>query len=81
MEDAALSFRMGGRLSARVQLDYRPDALVVPLSALREFKGRTYVRVLTGVQRREVDGKVGVRTNTRVEIIEGLQAGQIVIGK
>ncbi len=81
MEDAALSFRMGGRHSARVQLDYRPDALVVPLSALREFKGRTYVRVLTGVQRREVDVKVGVRTNTRVEIIEGLQAGQIVIGK
>ena len=81
MDDATLSFRMGSRHAARVLVDHRPDALLIPVATLREFQGRTYVRVLEGVQRREVDVKVGVRTDTRVEVLEGLQAGQIVIGK
>lgn len=82
LEDAAaVSFRMGARHAARVLVDFRPDALLIPVAALREFQGRTYVRVLEGVRRREVDVKVGVRTDTRVEILEGLESGQIVIGK
>lgn len=82
LEDAAaVSFRMGARHAARVLVDFRPDALLIPVAALREFQSRTYVRVLEGVRRREVDVKVGVRTDTRVEILEGLESGQIVIGK
>lgn len=82
LEDAAaVSFRMGARHAARVLVDFRPDALLIPVAALREFQGRTYVRVLEEVRRREVDVKVGVRTDTRVEILEGLESGQIVIGK
>ena len=78
---AATSFRMGARHAARVLVDFRRDAVLIPVAALREFQGRTYVRVLEGVRRREVDVKVGVRTETRVEILEGLESGQIVIGK
>lgn len=77
----ALSLRMGARHAAGVLVDFRQDTLLIPVSALREFQGRTYVRVLEGVQRREVDVKVGVRTATRVEILEGLESGQTVIGK
>lgn len=80
-DPAAVSFRMGARHAARVLVDFRPDALLIPVAALREFQARTYVRVLEGVRRREVDVKVGVRTDTRVEILEGLESGQIVIGK
>lgn len=78
---AAVSFRMGARHAARVLVDFRRDTVLIPVAALREFQGRTYVRVLEGVRRREVDVKVGVRTDTRVEILEGLESGQIVIGK
>jgi RND family efflux transporter MFP subunit len=77
----AVSFRMGARHAARVLVDFRRDTLLIPVAALRAFQGRTYVRVLEGVQRREVDVKVGVRTDTRVEILEGLESGQTVIGK
>ena len=80
-EADAVSFRMGARHAANVLVDFRPDTLLIPISTLREFQGRTYVRVLEGVQRREVDVKVGVRTDTRVEILEGLESGQTVIGK
>jgi RND family efflux transporter MFP subunit len=80
-EADAVSFRMGARHAARVLVDFRRDTLLIPVAALRAFQGRTYVRVLEGVQRREVDVKVGVRTDTRVEILEGLESGQTVIGK
>ena len=79
-KDVAL-FRMGDRHSIRVLVDFRPDTLLIPASTLREFQSRYYVRVLEGVGRREVDVQVGVRTATRVEILEGLESGQIVIGK
>lgn len=80
-EADAVSFRMGARHAARVLVDFRADTLLIPISTLRDFQGRTYVRVLEGVGRREVDVKVGVRTDTRVEILEGLESGQTVIGK
>ena len=80
-EADAVSFRMGARHAARVLVDFRRDTLLIPVAALRAFQGRTYVRVLEGVQRREVDVKVGVRTDTRIEILEGLESGQTVIGK
>ena len=81
LDEADAVFRMGARHAARVLVDFRQDTLLIPISTLREFQGRTYVRVLEGVQRREVDVKVGVRTDTRVEVLEGLESGQTVIGK
>jgi macrolide-specific efflux system membrane fusion protein len=72
---------MNARLSARVIQAEHLKALAIPLAALREFNGRSYVRVLEGEVRREVDVKVGIRTSTRVEILEGLTEGVLVIGR
>jgi macrolide-specific efflux system membrane fusion protein len=72
---------MNERLSARVIQAEHPAALAIPPAALREFQGRTYVRVLEGEVRREVDVKVGIRMPTRVEILEGLAEGDLVIGR
>jgi RND family efflux transporter MFP subunit len=78
----ALSGEPPGRmLAAEVILDKRAAALVIPLAGLREFQGRTYVRVLDGDLRREVDVRVGIRTDTQAEILEGLTEGQKVIGR
>ena len=54
---------------------------LITSAALREFSGRTYVRVLTDGVRREVDVRTGIHTGTRVEIVDGLEEGELVIGK
>ncbi|MAG13602.1 MAG: hypothetical protein CMN78_03285 [Spirochaetales bacterium] len=69
------------RMPGRIVLSKQIGALVIPAAGLREFNGRTYVRVLEGEARREVDVKVGLRTDTKIEIIEGLDEGELVIGK
>ena len=81
LEDTTIELRAQARLTARVVIESRPQTLVIPGAALREFRERTYVRVLEGEQRREVDVRVGVRTDTQVEILTGLEAGALVIGK
>ena len=73
--------RLNQRMNAHVVLAMRQNALVIPKAGLRAFRDRTYVRVLDGEVRREVDVKVGIRTETEVEILEGLAEGDLVIGK
>ena len=79
--DEGPALRLSDRMPGRIVLQRHENALVIPSAALREFGGRTYVRVLTDGVRREVDVKTGIHTGTRVEIIDGLDEGELVIGK
>jgi RND family efflux transporter MFP subunit len=69
------------RMPGRIIITRREGTLTIPAAGLREFSARTYVRVLEGEIRREVDVKIGIRTETKVEILEGLNEGELVIGK
>lgn len=72
----------GTPLSASVILDRRPDAVVIPLAALRSIGGRTYVQVVEADgTKREVDVEVGQQTSTDAEIVQGLKPGQKVVGR
>ncbi len=72
----------GTPLSASVILDRRPDAVVIPLAALRSIGGRTYVQVVEADgTKREVDVEVGQQTSTDAEIVQGLAPGQKVVGR
>lgn len=77
----ASGLRLDDLVTIRLIVQERPDTLGIPRAALREFMGRTYVRVLEGDARREVDVEVGIRTTTHVEILKGLSEGDIVIGQ
>ena len=76
-----LQFRMNDLMTAIIVVQEKHDALLIPKAALREFMGRSYVRVLEGEARREIDVQVGIRGATHVEILDGLKAGMMVIGK
>jgi len=65
----------------RIYRARREDTLVIPAAALRESRGRAYVRVMEDDVRREVDVRVGIRSATRVEILEGLAEDDLVIGR
>lgn len=79
MEEAGLE--LGDLVRVDVVRERRPDVLWLPPQALRNFDGRRFaVLEEDGVQRR-VDVIVGVETVERVEIEEGLEEGQVVVGQ
>ena len=63
-------------------LEEKENVLWLPPAALRTFQGRTFVVVQDedGSQRR-VDVRTGIESNERVEILEGLEERQLIIGE
>jgi len=92
LEDADKSARIGleGDLSglqlgdlARVTiiLEEKDNVLWLPPAAIRTFQGRQFVVVQDGDRQRREDVQVGIESQNRVEIVEGLEEGQIVVGQ
>lgn len=74
------AFKVGDRMAYTVVVEERHDALWLPSSAIRQFSGRDFVVVQhEGIQRR-VDVRLGLEGGERVEILEGLEENQTVIG-
>jgi multidrug efflux pump subunit AcrA (membrane-fusion protein) len=59
----------------------KDNVLWLPPQALRVFDGRRFAVVQDGNDQRRVDVKVGIQTADRVEIEEGLEEGQTVVGQ
>lgn len=57
------------------------DALVVPNSAIRDYMGRKFVRVIDGDARREADIDVGIEGVTMTQILSGVNEGDKVAGR
>lgn len=72
---------MNQTVTTVITLQEKTDAVIVPNAAIREFMGRTYVRVLEGDARREIDVEIGIRTPTHTEILRGIEPGTVVIGR
>ena len=73
-------FQVGDRMNFTVVIEERDDVLWLPQSAIRQFSGRNFIVVANeGVQQR-VDVRLGLEGDGRVEIREGAEEGQTVIG-
>lgn len=66
-------------LRSRIILQKREDTLLLSRGAVREYGDRTFVRILEDDVRREVDVKLGLESDNRVEVLDGLQEGDEVI--
>ncbi|HUW10705.1 MAG TPA: HlyD family efflux transporter periplasmic adaptor subunit [Anaerolineae bacterium] len=73
-------YRSGDLVRIAVALQHKPDALWLPPAAIRTFEGRTFVTVQEGGGQRRVDVTLGIEGSDRVEIIGGLNEGQVVVG-
>ena len=73
-------YQVGDRMAFTVKIEERDDVLVLPASAIRQFSGRNFIVVQNeGVQRR-VDVRLGLEGDGRVEVLEGAEENQTVIG-
>lgn len=74
------TYQAGDDVTVQITLADKSDVLWLPPDAIRQLGGRTFVVIPgeNGPQRVEVD--IGLRTYNMVEILSGLQEGQVVFG-
>lgn len=76
---ARAAFELGDRIAIDIVTATRQGALWLPPSAVREFSGRRFVVVESGGVQQRVDVVLGIAGDGRVEIVEGLSEGQVVV--
>jgi multidrug resistance efflux pump len=76
-----LDIEPGDLVKVIVVLEEKADALWLPPAAIRTFAGRKFVVVQEEGRQRRVDITVGIESAERVEIVDGLEEGQLVIGQ
>jgi len=81
LDDTSIELRMGDVASCTVLLEEEKDALWLPPAAVRTFEGRNFVVVDQDGRQRRIDIKVGIVGADRIQILEGLEEGQSVIGQ
>lgn len=80
-EAPAERLKVGRNGKAEVITQSKQNVLLVPLSAIRTFGGRSFVTVVKGSTRQEVAITTGIQSDTYAEVLSGLQAGDQVVGR
>ncbi len=75
-----LELRVGDLVKVTVLVERSEDTLFLPPAAIRTFEGRKFVMVRVGERLQKVDVKLGVQGEDYVEILQGLEEGQIIEG-
>jgi RND family efflux transporter MFP subunit len=70
----------GDLVRVTVVLERKDDVLWLPPAAIRTFEGRKFVVVQEGAGQRRVDVTLGIESEDRIEIVDGLEEGQVVVG-
>jgi RND family efflux transporter MFP subunit len=81
LDDPKISLTIGDAANILVTIGTRENVLWLPPAAIRSFQDQDFVYVENkGVQRR-VNVTLGLKSAERVEILSGLEEGQIVVGQ
>ena len=65
----------------KIVLEHKDNVLWLPPEAIRSFEGRRFVVVREGERERRVTIRTGIETDEKIEILEGLEEGDIVVGQ
>jgi multidrug efflux pump subunit AcrA (membrane-fusion protein) len=71
---------VGQSIEVKMPLQVRQNVLWLPPAAVRTFQNRVYVVLQTPDGPRPVDVQIGLQTDDRVEIISGVNEGDVVEG-
>lgn len=73
--------RVGRSVILKIVLGKKDNALLLPPSVIREYKGLKFVIVQEGEKRRRVEiSQIGLKSLDRVEVIADLEPGDQVVG-
>jgi len=75
-----VDLEVGDLVRVTALIERSEDALWLPPAAIRTFEGRRFVMVREGDRLLKRDVKLGIEGEDRVEILEGLEEGQIIEG-
>jgi HlyD family secretion protein len=64
-----------------IVLEHKDDVLWLPPDAVRAFEGRRFVVVREGERERRVTVRTGIETEDKLEILEGLEEGNVIVGQ
>lgn len=70
--------RMGMLARVNITLQTKDDVLKVPVTALRDLNERTFVETVVNEQRRSLPVVTGIRSDSEVEILSGLDEDQMI---
>ncbi|HEX2990639.1 MAG TPA: efflux RND transporter periplasmic adaptor subunit [Anaerolineales bacterium] len=77
---SASTYQSGDKVTVTVQLANKEAILWLPPDAIRKAGGRTFVIINGETGPERVDIEIGLQTRDRVEIVSGLEEGQVVVG-
>lgn len=80
IDDADVTLEAGALVRVSVVLQKKDNVLWLPPAAIRTFQGKDFVLVMEGEGQRRVPVKLGIKAEDRVEIVSGLEEGQVVVG-
>ena len=73
-------YALGELVRVTAAVERADNALWLPPQAIRNFNGRLFAVVQDGDVQRRTDVRIGVEAEDRVEILEGVEEGQTVVG-
>jgi multidrug efflux pump subunit AcrA (membrane-fusion protein) len=73
-------FETGDRVVMDLVLAQHDETLWLPPAAVRDFSGRNFVVIQEGDTQRRVDVQLGIESSSRIEILEGVEEGNVVVG-
>jgi multidrug efflux pump subunit AcrA (membrane-fusion protein) len=74
------NYAIGDLVRVTAEVERADNVLWLPPQAIRNFSGRLFAVVQDGDVQRRVDVRIGVEAADRVEILEGVEEGQVVVG-
>lgn len=79
LEGDVSELKLGDLVRVTVVLDEKEGALWLPPAAIRSYQDRRFVIVQDGGSQRRVDIELGIEGQDQVEILKGLEQGQVVV--
>jgi HlyD family secretion protein len=80
LDDPEITLEIGELATVTILLEQKDDVLWLPPAAIRSFQARDFVVIQDADHQWRADVHLGLESEERIEILEGVEEGQVVVG-